>query len=658
MNIFATLLLILLPSLGWGCLLISLRLFTPLSGGWGIRTVIGLALITLILFFAGVVLKVPLSIASFGITVSGILILIINLYAARTQIYWVEFLSHPIFVFCILLLILLILHGPQEYLAYSWDEYANWLGVSKHIFFQNALLSPGISYAHPEYTPGWRLLSAYPSLLQGKFNEYHGLFMLSILHFSFLGLVYESIYIILKNRLQASKFDIRILTWAILLLLILAEATWKLIPTDMLVERPQIYLICSCILILVIATELKKYWLILAGSLGILISFGYLIKSSMIVFIPTSLIIASYFIYTQLTSFIKASASPKKKLFDSLLLVFLITVPVVTTYVIWSEFKTTSRCTTSLIKLLDPELLARISLDKAGQLAKDFISAIFKYLINYKLPITLISLISLLCLLSAPKWRVTAIAILSFCVVYGTSLYWNYLMCGDGFNSYLSSLERYIRIPLRVLHLTGLLFGLILITLKFKKQLKYLFDVNGTRKVLYGIYLASTALLITGTIFQANSSFKETYQRDEEPYLKKRVKTIRNELPVLTSLINKTRINLPTILIISDDKVDFDILVARYYTIEKTFQKPNIPYIFKNLSMLGLKNIQTSQSIPKEDFKTVLSGVDVIWPIGRHPKLRGYLLKLTNNTRCANDHDNFFVIADPNISGRYYCEKK
>ena len=658
MNIFATLLFILLPSLGWGSLLISLRLFRQLNGGWGIRTIMGLAFITLILFFTGVVLKVPLSIASFWTTVSGILILIINLYAARTQISWVEFLFHPIFVFFILLLTLTILHGPQKYLAYSWDEYANWLGVSKHIFFQNALLSPGISYAHPEYTPGWRLLGAYPSLLQGKFNEYHSLFMLSILHFSFLGLVYESIYIILKNRLQASKFDIRILAWSILLLLILAEATWKLIPTDMLVERPQIYLVCSCILILVIASELKKYWLILAGCLGILISFGYLIKSSMIVFLPTSLIIAGYFIYTQLTSFIKVPESPRKKLFDSLLIVFLITVPVVTTYLIWSELKTTNRCTTSLIRLLDPELLGKISLDRAGQLAKDFISAIYQYLINYKLPITLISLTSLLWMLSTPKWRVTAIAILSFCVVYCTSLYWNYLMCGDGFNSYLSSLERYIRIPLRVLHLTGLLFGLILVILKLKRELKDLFGRNANRRVLYGIYLTSTVLLITGTIFQANLSFKETYQRDEEPYLNERVKTIRDELPALTSLINKKQTNFQTILIISDDKVGFDILVARYYTIEKNFQKPNIQYIFKNLSMLGLKNIQTSQSIRKKGFITVLSGVDIIWPLGWHPDLKSYLLKLTNNKRCANNHNNYFIIADSDISGRYYCEKK
>ncbi len=649
MDAIATVISIALPALGWGGLAVSSGMRASLGGGWGSRLLLGLGILTLLLYVFNVVLDAPLGLTARITAGAGIGLLGLGLYRNRDELSWWKILSHPVTVFCVLLVALAWWQGPAGYLPYAWDEYTNWLGASKQIFFKDTWIAPDMHYPHPEYPPGWRLLVIYPSLVLGRYDEYHALFTLSVMHFGFLGMVFEVIEATLKSRSRWSAATRRLLSWAILLCLILVEATWKLIPQDVLIERPQIYLFTAGILLAVLAGERKTDRLGLAAGLGLIMAFGYLIKSSMIVFIPSLLLIGGYLVLREVNWSRQFTARQFK---NSVLIVALVVLPFVATYLSWQALKTGSRCNSSILQLLQPDSLTLIVGEQAGRIGADYMSALFGYLFSYKAPVTLFAVLSLGWALRDARWRLGVLTLIVFIGTYILALYWNYLVCADWFNDYLSSLQRYIRVPLRSLHLIGLMFGLMATVLLLEKRFA------ATARIFAPALPAGVALLMAFTVWQANAALRETHQRRLEPYLAARVNLVREQLPALVSLTSKEAIKRPKILIISSAENEFDALVAGYLTIAIDPERALLPFAFSSLQIRKAGINYGNAPVSDAGIRAILEQNNVIWPLESFPALRDALLEMTGNASCAERPTDYFIVAGPNDGNSYSCESK
>ena len=650
--------MIILPALGWGSLGTFIRLRKTLSGAWGMRLILGMASITLLFFVFGVVLDLPLGNTARSIAIIGGIIFLMDTYYTRKHQSLVDALSHPQIIFSAILILIFISTYTADYIPYSWDEYANWLGVSKKIFYTDALFYPGMSYLHPEYPPGWRLLAAYPSFLIGSFNEYHALFLLSIFHFCVLGLVYETTILSFESSTFLSRNKKKLISWLILLLLISVEVTWQLLPTDMLIERPQIYVMVASILLAVIATESKDGYLNLGIQLGLLMAFGYLLKSAMLVFFPSFLIILGYLAFKDMRPIRRFPIKNLIRIFSFFRVFLYAIVPIIFVYLFWSELKTVSRCTSSVVHLLGWDSFVLITTDNAGQLANDFIKAIFEYLIAYKLPITLLALISLFVALRDRKLRIVTLSFFVFFVTYLLALYWNYLICSENFNKYLSSLERYVRVPLRTLHLVGLMIGLIMIYRGIEKKLEnYSTLILGKTNFLRIVWIVVMFFSI-GIIWQSHNSVVETHARESEPYLGPRVKLIKKELESLLALLAKGKIRKSQVLLVSLDKVGFDLLVARYYAIGNTTSTNFSPTDFSRLELKKDQSVFLKSDNFKRKIRNALQEGKVIWFLDRPSGGHHILLEFIKTPICAENPDKYFIFPGARGLDNNFCVKK
>ena len=650
--------MIIFPALGWGSLVTSIRLRETLGGAWGMRLILGLAVITLLFFVFGVVLALPLGDTARSIAIIGGIIFLIEIYYAHKHQSLVDVLSHPIIIFSATLIIIFIFADIADYIPYSWDEYANWLAVSKKIFYTDALFYPEMSYVHPEYPPGWRLLLAYPSFLRGGFNEYHSLFLLSVMHFSVLGLVYETTILKLESQTFLSGNNKKLISWLILLLLISVEATWKLIPTDMLIERPQIYVIVASTLIAMIAIESRNSHLILGIQLGLLMAFGYLLKSAMLVFVPSLLIILGYLAFTNMPLIRRFPYKNLIHIFSFLRFFLYAIVPIIFVYLFWSELKTASRCTSAVVHLLSWDSFVLITTDNAAQLANDFIKAIFEYLIAYKLPITLFALISLFVALRDPKLRIVTLFLFVFFATYLVALYWNYLICSEDFNKYLSSLERYVRVPLRTLHLVGVMVGFIMIYRGTKKILENYSALIEVKTNFFRIIWIVVMFFSVGLIWQSHNSVVETHAREREPYLGSRVKLIKNELESLVALLAKGKIKKSQVLLVSLDKVGFDILVARYYAIGKMTKTTFSPSDFSRLELKEDRPLFFKSDNFINKIRNAVKRGKIIWFLDRPSGGHHIFSKFIKNPICVEKPDKYFIFSGAKGLDNYLCVKK
>ena len=658
MDSLTTILAIVLPALGWGGLVVPSRLRASLGGGWGSRLLMGMGVLTVLLYVFNVILGVPLGLIARLSAGLGLALFGASLFRDRARLSWRAALSHPVPVFCLLLIVLALWQGPETYIPYAWDEYTNWLGASKQIFFEDTLLSPAMHYPHQEYPPGWRLIVIYPALVLGRYDDYFTLFTVSVMHFGFLGMVFEVTGEMLKNRSGWPGKTRRLISWAIMLCLILAESTWKLIPQDVLIERPQIYLFTAGILVAILASERKTDRLALAGCLGLVMGFGFIVKSSMIVFLPALVLIGGYLVFLEISPSRKTAAPTARQLGNGVLMIALLVLPFVAAYLSWDTLKTGSRCNSSLLQLLQPASLAMILSDQAGRIGADYLAAIFDYLLIYKSPLTGVAVLSLGWALGDRKWRLAVISLGVFIGFYALALYWNYLVCADWFNDYLSSLQRYIRVPLRSVHLVGLLFGLTAAVLMVP-------GLSGTRPRFAGLEKNFTAalpaavlVLMALTVWQAHASLRETHQRNNEPYLAGRVAMVQDQLPALISLISKKAVVGPNILMISMAEDEFDTLVARHFTIAVDPARPLRPYAFSSLQFRkgGLAHGNAPATLG--DLKSIFEKSNIIWPLDGDPVLRDTLLAMTGDAACAETPTDYFIVADPNDRGSYSCERK
>lgn len=423
--------------------------------GWGGRAFGGFAAIIIMLFVGQL---------GFGLDYR-ILALILAPLAGIGLIFWFhqgrswlidEFLTHPAFVLPVLLAMLVGLHGGNvDYLPLAWDEYSNWLSWAKQYLEYGKVVDPRIVTGVMGYTPGWPLVLALPGLWHEEFGEGGALMAFSLMHVVLLGLVYDALVGRLWRAEHRPGFA-KLAAWGVILVLLAVEASWKLVPINLLIEEPQTYCLVAC-------TVLAFGWRDDAGPawrvalyLGLACALGYLVKGAMLVFAPSAFILfAAYLMF-------RGGGEPARwrqmVARDNLYAWVVLAVAPLLVVAVWSVWGThPGDC------LSQPALAFAGAWDRIGETERTldlwhrYWKAVFRYLATYKLFLSAAAVLCFLAVAAVDRFaRVVLIALVVYSILYSLSLFAYHLDClGPYYFDNLNSIGRFTRVPLRVFHVVG-----------------------------------------------------------------------------------------------------------------------------------------------------------------------------------------------------------
>lgn len=414
----------------WTCLLVTWGL-----GGWtgdpraGGRLAGGAALLILSMVGLNFGLRMPLSAA----------VVPVGIAAAAGIIFRPgrgigELSRHPALWLPVLVSAAVLWRGGLSYQPYSWDEFSAWLYWPREAFLRDdgAAASDWRSLG---YTQGLVLASLFPQLLFERFDQVRLLAFPLGMHVALLALVFD--ITLARTRSLPTA-------WALVLGLLGVEVTWTLVPQLAQAEKPQIYLFSMIFLLMSEVERDRDLRRANATTIGLVMAGGFLVKSGFIgVFPPVALALAWLVLR-------RGEQGPRDWLSFAL-----VVLPLLLTIVVWGQTKGAVRggC------LGDPVAAIFTAagnnrpppLDMARRLA----AGIGEYLLAYKPWLSLLALAGL-GLAVARGRRVTVLALAGFVAIYLLSLHVVYNVClGSGEGAALASLPRYLRVPLRVVHATG-----------------------------------------------------------------------------------------------------------------------------------------------------------------------------------------------------------
>ena len=405
-------------------------------GGWlpfrtiGARAAVGGALTPLLMVTLNMVLGLPVSTA----------VVVLGVMAAGGYIWrWrrdgrPSLALHPLWVLPTLVGAVSQVKGGGNYLPYSWDEFSSWLYWAREAF-----LHDGVAGAE-----SWRVM-AYPQGLplgmlavQGWYDRFDEMRLLAVQiawHCGLLALVWE---IVRERTARVTTLPAGIIAWVTILLLLAAEAGWTLVPQLLQAEKPQIYFLSTALLLLLAAGLDQEDMGSAALGAGLAVAGTYLIKTTAVAMLPPLIVVAAWMVWRH------------RRIKPAVLLL----LPVALTWLAWRLMvPPVAGCAAGPWSLFTGHGLE----ETPAHLAARFVPAVSAYLSTFKPAVSGLAAIGLGLGLRDRGMRLTVVAFLLYAVLYMAGLYFMYLMCMLGYEGQiLASLQRYVRLPLRIAHLLGL----------------------------------------------------------------------------------------------------------------------------------------------------------------------------------------------------------
>lgn len=418
---------------------------------------------------------------------------------------------HPLVVFGGLVAVVLLIAPPTDYLIYAWDEWTNWLGWGRQMVVADRFYAPGMHIATRGDTPGWTLLFTFHSLLSGVFDPLSAVLAATALHIALWSAAYDLLRHYALHARGLSQTAATIASWIFVLAAITAEATWKLVPTLLLIEEPQIYLLAA--IVFVALAQLQQPASPNRGALllGLLAATAWLFKTSFITFLPAYALLALALAAARR----RDAATPEARLQDPLAILALMGGPLVLTVILWRllEPEVAARCQADLGAILSAALQDRSGGDGLPSFAQRLAHELLSFLVGWKTPLTLLAL-SGLALAAFTGWtgRAAALALAGYGLTHAVGIYSGMAACfSEQEIAELASATRYFRVPMRVLHATGF-FILALVLLDWLKRRGAL----AARLERPPILLAGLVFCLLALIWQAREaarSFADLAQR-------------------------------------------------------------------------------------------------------------------------------------------------
>ena len=183
--------------------------------------------------------------------------------------------------------------------------------------------------------------------------------------------------------------------------------------------------------------------------LSLMLCAHYLMKTQGLAALPIACVIG-------FTGYLFHTSFRRQNILKALSISIVILIPTLVVIISWKMIGPQSpKCIDNAGGFLSKGISQLFGSSQSLVLLKDLFDAVWAYVSTYKLWLTVGALIGVGTALFNRKLRWLSLALIAYILVYTFAIYWAYLSCPNGFNSYLSSLQRYIQLPIRLLHFIG-----------------------------------------------------------------------------------------------------------------------------------------------------------------------------------------------------------
>ncbi|KIL98730.1 hypothetical protein CCC_02180 [Paramagnetospirillum magnetotacticum MS-1] len=414
------------------------------EGDWlGARVFSGFCLLLLLVYFGHLVLGLTLPVAagvSAGMAGLGLTRLVLRGFGKDRSI-----LVHPVVLMPLAGMVILVIRG-LDYQPLAWDELTNWLAWTRQAALKGRLLGDDIRHGVLGYTPGWTIALAYPNLLFGGFIESRSAMVPFVMHVALCGLIHD-IAMRLRLLLGVSRVSARLGAWVLVLGLLGVEAMWRLAPTNLLIEKPQIYTLTAALLLGLLILEDAADRMRAGLHLGLVIAGGYLIKVSMLAFVAPLLVLLGW-------AALRSAGQGRSRI---AVMFGLALVPTILVYGVWRSVGAVQGCMSDPLALLPGLLAGGDGSVRMTDLFLRLFGTILAYVAEFKLPLTLVAAGGVAVAAFNARQRPLIIAFALYLLLYFGALYVYHLDCfGEFYFKNLNSPDRFTRVPLRTFHAAGL----------------------------------------------------------------------------------------------------------------------------------------------------------------------------------------------------------
>ena len=606
-------------SLGLGALLPVVRFSgRPSIGALWIG---GYAILTGSIFFAHVALRLPMAILVWTLLVFALLALVKRL--REGDIHWRALATHPCVVLTVFAALTVLAAGGIEYQPYAIDEFTNWLGVSRLIFWSGGYEAVRETVYLSGYTPGWRMLLTVPWFFTGTYDPGQSAAASLILHIGVAGLFFDLIRSAIDLRLPDAGRRSDAVAWVIVLLYLSVQATGAIWPYTLLIEQPQIYGLAAAAMLLFAIDGDRERHRSLCLVLGFVLMLAYLLKTAAVLLLPGA--VAAILLLAILGNTASRSALPAD---------LGITVgPVLIAMIAWALLKPDSNsCFSSPGVTLGAEALERAAAYDWGDLLRRFTSGVASYLTAYKWQLSVAAAAGIAAAVATRRYPMP-LALITFIVLYFGALYWFHLTCFGPYNfETLASIERFTRVALQPVHAAGLLaLAIVAVNLTPRRLL----DSGLQRK-------SSTALLVvTGTalimwqsmVLQRNIEDMTTRRHQN---MDPRISEVRRAADFIKAQ-ETYKAEPPHVQFVSQG-TDSDILgYAKYYAVRAGKTSPTDLFTTANAVSWALGEQENVWQRPTQagDLLETLRAADIIWPVVTEPWIDDLLRSLVDDGDCS-----------------------
>jgi len=547
-------------------------------------------------------------------------------------------LLHPAFVLPIMIFIISALQPALYYTPLNWDEFSSWINWGRQIYAGDTWWRDDIIAHYRFYTPAWPMVQVFAQTPFDEIDDIRSIAYLTLFHVALLALLFDTVRLVLSKETTLRKHDIDALSWTVLLLLVLGEASWKLIPPSLLIERVTLYWALGFFLLALRAWYCKKSRKIMPWALGLIVGSLFTLKTPMASLAIPAMIFGLWVWWEDQKE--KNSKAPS--------LIFTLTAIALPYLIVYGTWYSIGGGV-----IHSPSQAPLVQWESVGELTIRIASELMAYISAYKWPLTIIGLTGLLTGALTPKQKPLVIGLTIFIVCYWLGLLPVYLyVIGGNVVEELPSLPRYSRLCLRLVHFLG---GALLLINMIRVVVRAL-PTQVMRMRLLPISFGLVAImLLTVQGWATNRTLTDMRTREREtPELVAAIFQIKKEATQLKILIKELEFKEPRVFIIDQNDVGFRHRVASYHSVNTRRGEPI--YAYRLLSWWSYKT-KEEESGTRAFLKDLQDGI-IIWPVHLNSWLASVLSTKVDTADCRDNLLNYFILIHEGKNFTCYAKQR
>ena len=603
------------------------------SKSWlGARFALAGHFVVIYLFVGNVALGLPLSVLTWAALAIGLAALLAALLRPDRRPA-IRDMAHPIFVLTALFLAVAASRGGIAYQPYLGDETASWLNLTKQIYLADHYHSDLMDYHLPSYTNGWPLLLAAASSVYASYSDAHAVPLQFFMHLGVLGFIYDIVSDWVSETRSENEPMAILTAWVVVIVFLAGEITWRLLPTDLLIEQPILYAYAASFLVAIVAqssnapiNRLCLYW-------GVVLCAGYLFKVSILAIAPT----IALFVLVAVWHDGRIGAQPKllnniKQLCGAGILAF---APLAFALTVWMIASPGEMMAASIGPVQGPAL-ARLFSAEGWLVTVRMLQELGDYSLRFKFPLTVVAGLAILYVAWAARWRTVFVGFTFFIASTWAGLFLYYIFREPFLiRGYLESFPRFAILPLRLFHLIGFLaltYAGICILLPRARLVA----------ASAAIRICLICAISIGLLWQAREVARATDDMADRRYQSaENIQTLmryKASLMQIEQQVKRLGLVAPK-LAIFDPRNDVAMTTALYYSL-KTRHEP---------AMSSYRYFMPTRLSSVEGLNTY----DMVWPVGANESEANLIAEYLADSSCAAQLANRILLRIE--SGHFAC---